>query len=93
MGSHAYRTISGLLEEGRVPGSAKLDLEEALRMLGGRCATPPSSERGGSITLMTIEFGGYMLLDASTGGAMCGGGMPMNFNASLDDIEKYLTGG
>jgi hypothetical protein len=88
MGSHAYRTISGFLEEWRVLGPAKLRMR--CGCLGGRCATPAAK---GSIALMTTEFGGYMLLDASSGGAMCGGGMPMNFNASLDDIEKYLTGG
>lgn len=38
-----------------------------------------------------VDFGGYMLVDVQTGGAVCGFG-PFGYAADLDDIEAYLKG-
>lgn len=38
-----------------------------------------------------VDFGGYMLVDVLTKGAVLGSGA-FPFQADLDDVEKYLTG-
>ena len=37
-----------------------------------------------------IDYGGYMLVDIETGGAVLGSGS-FQFQADLDDVEEYLS--
>lgn len=37
-----------------------------------------------------IDYGGYMLVDIETGGAVLGAGS-FSFQADLDDVEEYLS--
>lgn len=37
-----------------------------------------------------LDYGGYMLTDASTNGVVLGGS-PIAYSATLDEIEAYLT--
>ena len=36
-----------------------------------------------------VDYGGYMLVDVQTGGAVCGYG-PFGYAADLDEVEAYL---
>ncbi len=69
--------MSGDVRENRLRRVAD---RQGLRLLKSRRRDPRA-----------VDFGGYMLVDAITNGAVLGSGS-FSFQADIEEVEAYLTG-